>query len=92
MRGGRVSDDSGVLKRELGFYSLLAYLLTMTLVSYLGDTRFGGRGVIPFGWDILLIVVISIAFYYWGIRQRVPYDSERVPERTDDGAEETQPN
>ena len=53
---------------------LLAYLVTMAGLSYLGDPQFGGIGVIPFGWDFLAVAVVSLVFFVWGVRRGVPYE------------------
>ena len=40
---------------------IFVYLLLLGLMSYLGI--FGGKGVIPFGWDFFVIAVISVVVY-----------------------------
>jgi amino acid transporter len=50
-----------------GAWWLVAYLPIIALVSYLGSERFGGHGYIPYGWDLALVGVIGIAFYFWGV-------------------------
>lgn len=47
---------------------MVAYLLVMAVVSYFGGKEFGGRGYLPQGWDIVVVAVIALAFYYWGLR------------------------
>ncbi|MDG1946206.1 MAG: APC family permease [Halioglobus sp.] len=37
---------------------LLPYLGSLTLVSWLGN--FGGSGLIPFGWDIVLVILLAL--------------------------------
>jgi amino acid transporter len=51
-----------------GAWWLIAYLPTLALVSYLGSARFGGRGWLPYGWDLLVVAAIGIVFYLWGLR------------------------
>ncbi|WP_339094483.1 APC family permease [Deinococcus sp. VB142] len=51
---------------------LPAYLLVLTLVSYLGSKQFGGRGVLTYGADMVLVAVLALAFYVWGIRSGDP--------------------
>ena len=46
---------------------LVVYMMYMMLVSWLGSTAFGGTGVIPYGWDMVLVAVSSLVFYFWGI-------------------------
>jgi amino acid transporter len=50
-----------------GAWWLVAYLPVIALVSYCGSAEFGGRGYIPFGWDLALVALIGVAFYFWGI-------------------------
>jgi amino acid transporter len=50
-----------------GAWWLIAYLPTIALVSYVGSTEFGGIGLIPFGWDLAIVAVIGVAFYFWGV-------------------------
>ncbi|MEO8812879.1 MAG: APC family permease [Caulobacteraceae bacterium] len=47
---------------------LLTYLPTMALVSFLGSPQFGGRGIVPFGWDLGLVAALALGFYVWGVR------------------------
>jgi len=47
---------------------MVAYLLVMASVSYMGGKEFGGKGYLPEGWDIVLVALIGLAFYYWGVR------------------------
>ena len=51
---------------------LPAYLLVLTLVSYLGSKPFGGRGVLTYGVDMGLVTALALAFYFWGIRSGDP--------------------
>ncbi|WP_153098940.1 APC family permease [Paraburkholderia hayleyella] len=58
---------------------LVAYLPTMALLSLTGSKEFGGRGILPYGWDMLLVIVCSLVFYYWGVHTgyRTGYLDER---------------
>jgi len=40
----------------------------MIFISYIGSEKFGGKNILPFGWDMLVIACVSLAFYYWGIK------------------------
>lgn len=44
------------------------YLGGLILISYLG--AFGGKGIIPFGWDFAVIGVFSLAIFYLAIKNR----------------------
>ncbi len=52
---------------------LITYLLAMALLSFLGDAHFGGIGVLPFGWDFLIVAAVSLILYYWGVRQSLDF-------------------
>ena len=54
----------------------VGYLLAMAAVSYLGDGSFGGTGAIPLGWDALVVSLVGLGFYYWGLRRGVPYGEQ----------------
>lgn len=64
---------------------LIGYLPCMALCSYIGSKKFGGLGVLPYGWDMVIVAVLSLAFYHWGVKAgwRTPYLSE---ERENDAA------
>jgi amino acid transporter len=42
---------------------LPVYLIGMGIISWLG--QYGGRGTIPFYWDIAVVAVFSLVIYYW---------------------------
>lgn len=46
---------------------LIVFLLVTALLSYIGSKEFGGIDIIPNGWDQLVVIVVSLAFYFWGI-------------------------
>ena len=50
---------------------LWPYLGGLTLISYLGQFQ-GGRGNIPFYWDMVVVAVWSLVVYYTAIRLRLP--------------------
>ena len=50
-----------------GAWWLIAYLPVIALVSYCGSAQFGGKDYIPFGWDLAVVAVIGVVFYFWGI-------------------------
>jgi amino acid transporter len=47
---------------------LLAYLITVTVLSWAGSKEFEGHNYIGYGWDQLCVAVASLAFYFWGVR------------------------
>jgi amino acid transporter len=56
---------------------LWPYFIGLGVLSYLGPEDFGGSGVIPFGWDILVIAVFSVAIYYLAISVRLTPEEVR---------------
>jgi len=55
---------------------ILPYLTGIISISYLGS--FGGHGVIPFGWDFLIIALFSYCIFKMAIGSRVILDSKVV--------------
>ena len=47
---------------------LLAYLISVTVLSWAGSKEFEGHDYIGYGWDQLCVAVTSLAFYFWGVR------------------------
>jgi len=47
--------------------------------SLVGSKQFGGSGLLPYGWDMLIVALVSLVFYYWGVNSgyRSPYLAER---------------
>jgi amino acid transporter len=50
-----------------GAWWLIVYLPVMAFVSWAGSKTFGGMDYIPYGWDLLVVAVVGIVFYFWGI-------------------------
>jgi amino acid transporter len=67
---------------------LWPYLVGMAVISYLGPTDFAGRGVIPFGWDILIVAIFSLAIYFFAISVRLT--PEEVRSHVADAREEAE--
>lgn len=68
---GDIKSESLGLKSSVW---VIPYLAGLVLISYLGS--FGGKHVIPFGWDFLIIAVFSVAILYLAVRNRLFYSSE----------------
>jgi amino acid transporter len=67
---------------------LWPYFIGLALLSYLGPTDFGGIGVIPFPWDILVMTIFSIAIYYYAMSVRLA--PEEVRRHVADAREEVE--
>lgn len=48
---------------------IVPYFSGLVLISYLGS--FGGKGVIPFGWDFLVIAIFSVIILYLAVISRL---------------------
>jgi amino acid transporter len=56
-------------RRQLaGAAWLIAYLPTVALLSWIGSTKFGGLGYLSYGWDLLVVAIVALFFYAWGLR------------------------
>ena len=50
-----------------GCWWLIAYLVTLCVLSWAGSTDFNGRGYIGYGWDQLCVAVAALVFFRWGV-------------------------
>lgn len=55
------------LRSLTGAIWMIAYLPVVALLSYVGSTRFGGLGIIPFGWDLAAVGAVGVIFFLWGV-------------------------
>jgi amino acid transporter len=51
-----------------GAWWLVLYLPGVALLSYIGSTQFGGQGYLPFGWDLVIVALVGVGFYIWGLK------------------------
>ncbi len=69
---------------SMGFKSatwLAPYFLGLILISYLGS--FGGKNIIPFGWDFLVIAIFSVAILSLAVRNRATiHEMKSIDEMT----------
>lgn len=63
----KISVASLGLKSALWLFPYLGGLIT---ISYLG--AFGGKNIIPFGWDFLIIAIFSLLILYLAVKNRAP--------------------
>jgi amino acid transporter len=56
---------------------LVPYLVGMGVISYIGASDFGGIGIIPFGWDALVVTAFSVAIYYYAMSVRLTPEEVR---------------
>lgn len=60
---------------------LLAYCAGLGLFSYLGDFS-GGLGILPFGWDLLVGIALSVSVFAYAVRCRLPNELVEQQVRT----------
>jgi len=51
-----------------GAWWLVVYLPVIALLSWGGSLTFGGKGYIPYGWDLVVVAVVGLVFYGWGVK------------------------
>ena len=51
-----------------GAWWLVLYLPTIALVSWAGSTQFDGKGYLPYGWDLVIVAIVGLVFYLWGVK------------------------
>ncbi|OFW78901.1 MAG: aspartate:proton symporter [Alicyclobacillus sp. RIFOXYA1_FULL_53_8] len=51
---------------------LIVYYVVMFFISMLGDKAFGGTGMLATPVDQILVAVVALVAYYWGINSGVP--------------------
>ncbi|TAN04528.1 MAG: APC family permease [Rhodanobacteraceae bacterium] len=61
-RGG-----SDLLQQVRGALWLIFYLPAIALLSWAGSAKFGGHGYLPYGWDLLIVALVAVGFYAWGL-------------------------
>lgn len=71
---------------------LFPYFVGLGLLSYIGPEDFQGIGLIPFGIDIVVVAVFSLAIYYYAISVRLTPEEVRghVAESREESEEEEQ--
>lgn len=72
----QAKDEWQGFRRDLkASWWLIGYLPIMALCSYAGSKEFGGIGLLPYGWDMVIVASLALAFYHWGVKAgwRTPY-------------------
>lgn len=60
---------------------LVIYYVCLGLLSWLGT--YGGRGLIPAPWDSILLVLMALVTYYWGVNSAL--ETPRITEEHSEG-------
>lgn len=67
---------------------LIVYFVVMLLISRFGSTAFGGTGALKTPVDQIIVIIVSLVAYYWGVRAALP-KSNITEEEVEDNAELT---
>jgi amino acid transporter len=51
-----------------GAWWLVAYLPAVALLSWAGSEKFGGKNYLTWGWDLVVVAAVGLAFYIWGVQ------------------------
>jgi len=49
---------------------LIIYLALLSIISYFGSSAFNGRNWLHYPYDFVVITVLALIFYYWGVVSR----------------------
>jgi|ACXJ01.1.fsa_nt_gi amino acid transporter len=41
------------------------YIVVLSIESYLGETALGGYNIVPYPYDLLMVIIVAIVFYFW---------------------------
>jgi amino acid transporter len=41
------------------------YIIVLSIESFLGESVYGGYNYVPYPWDILMVIIVAIVFYFW---------------------------
>lgn len=80
-----------------GAWWLIFYLPSVAALSWAGSTTFGGMGYLSYGVDLIVVALVGLVFYIWGVKSgwRTPsVDEARAEahhEARDHGPHQVQP-
>lgn len=57
------------------------YLITVMIISYVGSSYFAGMNYIPFPYDIIVFIVDTLVFYYFGFYSGMKYTGKGVADQ-----------
>ncbi len=41
------------------------YIIVLSIESFIGETTLGGSNYVPYPWDLVMVIIVAIAFYFW---------------------------
>ncbi len=78
----RRKHNFGIADVKAGLW-LPIYLIVVVFLSYTGSSFFYGRNLVPFPYDNILFVVVTLIFYYWGYYSGMKYTGKGVVDALD---------
>ncbi|CAK1228146.1 APC family permease [Fructobacillus tropaeoli] len=70
---------------------LLWYLVALSIESYIGSHEFNGIGLVKYPLDFVMIIVVALAFYFWGTGSRLVTKHFRRAKKINDTVEVEEP-
>lgn len=55
---------------------LLLYLAFIAVMSYIGSEGFNGQNYLKYPFDFIVIIVVSLGFYFWGVRSKMAFSPD----------------
>ena len=62
-----------------------AYILVLTLLSYLGEGDYGGTNTLPYPYDFVVVIIVAIIFYLISIKSG--YRTDEIKDIIDSGTQ-----
>ena len=62
-----------------------AYILVLTLLSYLGEADYGGTNTLPYPYDFVVVIIVAIIFYFISIKSG--YRTDEIKDIIDSGTQ-----
>ncbi len=66
-------------------YWVPLYIIVLTILSYLGESDYGGTNVFPYPYDFVVVILVSIIFYLLSIH--AGYKTEEISDIIDSGTQ-----
>ncbi|WP_393971657.1 APC family permease [Oxyplasma meridianum] len=47
------------------------YIVVLSIESYLGEAALGGSNIVPYPYDLIMVIIVAIVFYFWAERSGI---------------------
>ena len=67
--GGKANGMVSLFSREhlMSGMWVPVYVAVLSLESYIGETTLGGANYVPYPYDLIMVIVVAIVFYFWSV-------------------------